>query len=51
MYSKNLSQPPCQSFATYFWVATHSLENAELESFSSYAKLIIGYIITDCHFN
>jgi len=33
------SRPTCQSFATHFWVATHSLGNAALDDTFANSRL------------
>jgi hypothetical protein len=42
---QKLSRPSCQGFATHFWIATHSLGNADIEDYScvhySYITIII----------
>jgi len=38
MLSEKLSRPTCLSFATHFWVATHSLGNTALKSSQNFVQ-------------
>jgi len=40
MFSEELSPHTCQSFATHFWLVTHSLENAALLDNKNMEKFI-----------